>query len=117
MRFCLHVALPLSVDVGLGTFVLELVESDSGDGCWLRARDCDDPVTFLLAHFPNRWEVGAALLTGFDVGCCPFHQRIMEQLVAEERASRVQRLTRPVLLQHRRISPSFPKVFVELSHN
>jgi hypothetical protein len=117
MRFCLHVALPLSVDVGLGSYVLELVDSDSGDGCWLRARDCDDPVTFLLAHFPDRWEAGAALLTGFDVGSCPFHQRIMEQLVTEGRASRVQRTMRPVLLPHRRHSPSLPKVLVELSHN
>lgn len=119
MRFCLHVAPPFTVDVGLGRYVVELVDCDSGDGCWLRARDCEDPVVFLLAPFANRWEAGAALLTGFDVGSCAFHVRLMEQLVSEGRAERVARpVVRPVILHHRRASEARPKASVlEYAHN
>ena len=79
----------------------------------MRARDCEEPVVFLLAQFPNRWEAGAALLTGFEVGSCPFHHAIMERLLLDGRASRVPRPARPVLLRHRGASEARPKVLVQ----
>ncbi len=100
MRICLPAQLPLTIEIGQGRFLLELVDC-SKDGCWLRARDRDDSITFLLAQFDNRWQASTALLTGVEIGNGPFHQLLVARLLEEGYAALPTRPARASMVRQR----------------
>jgi hypothetical protein len=94
MRYRVAVEFPHTVEVGLGTYILDLVEGDNRDGCWLRVQERDEPVVFLLAHFASRTAALAALDRGVEFSDQPFSRHLLQSLTETGVAERVVRAAR-----------------------
>ncbi|HEX2101074.1 MAG TPA: hypothetical protein VHF69_10445 [Candidatus Synoicihabitans sp.] len=108
MEFRLTGDLPRKVKVGSDSYVVDLVQADFADDCWLRARACDEPVVFLLAHFSNLHDGQTQPWRSFEVEDGVWQHRLMERLVADGYAEAVR--PRDRVLRHPRSETDKPSL-------